>query len=349
MLLHDFRATRPAHETPQARALEWLVDAHVATETGAPMRNRIEKLVARCACNASQIGARGHVLEQPNVTHSTTLERTLIYEREVARYFDGAWTDDDAPDDLIHVTCTGYVAPSGAQRLVAQREWPTRVTHAYHMGCYASIPALRIAAGCLATQPRGARCDVAHTEICTLHLDATEHDAEQIVVQSLFADGFIRYTASDDTRGPAFEVVGSSEKIAPESGDAMGWRVGDRGMQMRLAREVPKIAGAALRPFVVDLLERCGESIASLREAFVAVHPGGPRIIDGVKQSLELDERQIATSREVLFDYGNMSSATLPHVWMRMLADDAVPRGALVVSFAFGPGLTICGAVFRKR
>ena len=43
-----------------------------------------------------------------------------------------------------------------------------------------------------------------------------------------------------------------------------------------------------------------------------------------------------------------MSSATLPHVWMRLLEDDAVASGTLVVSLAFGPGLTICGGIFRK-
>jgi len=43
-----------------------------------------------------------------------------------------------------------------------------------------------------------------------------------------------------------------------------------------------------------------------------------------------------------------MSSATLPHVWKAILDDDAVPSGTLIVSLAFGPGLTIAGAILRK-
>ena len=43
-----------------------------------------------------------------------------------------------------------------------------------------------------------------------------------------------------------------------------------------------------------------------------------------------------------------MSSATLPHIWARIAADPAVAAGTLVTSLAFGPGLTVYGAVLRK-
>jgi predicted naringenin-chalcone synthase len=51
----------------------------------------------------------------------------------------------------------------------------------------------------------------------------------------------------------------------------------------------------------------------------------------------------------VLFDHGNMSSATLPHIWQRLIDDPAVPRGTPIPSLAFGPGLTMCGALLEKR
>jgi predicted naringenin-chalcone synthase len=44
-----------------------------------------------------------------------------------------------------------------------------------------------------------------------------------------------------------------------------------------------------------------------------------------------------------------MSSATLPHVWSAMLDDAAVPDGALILSLAFGPGLTVAGNLMRKH
>jgi predicted naringenin-chalcone synthase len=50
----------------------------------------------------------------------------------------------------------------------------------------------------------------------------------------------------------------------------------------------------------------------------------------------------------VLRDHGNMSSATLPHIWARIAVDTSVPSGTLITSLAFGPGLTVYGAVLRK-
>jgi predicted naringenin-chalcone synthase len=121
-------------------------------------------------------------------------------------------------------------------------------------------------------------------------------------------------------------------------------------MHMTLARDVPDRIAAALRPFVADLFRKAELDLAeNLTRTVFAVHPGGPKIIDRVRDVLELSDAQVRTSRDVLFDYGNMSSATLPHVWMRLLATDAVKAGTLILSLAFGPGLTVCGGLFRKR
>jgi predicted naringenin-chalcone synthase len=120
-------------------------------------------------------------------------------------------------------------------------------------------------------------------------------------------------------------------------------------MQMTLSRKVPDHIRTGLGAFLDRLAAEAGLSAASLlEEAFFAIHPGGPRIIDEIASLLGLRPEQVQASNTVLLNHGNMSSATLPHVWSAMLADAAVPAGALVVSLAFGPGLTIAGALLRK-
>jgi predicted naringenin-chalcone synthase len=79
-----------------------------------------------------------------------------------------------------------------------------------------------------------------------------------------------------------------------------------------------------------------------------AIHPGGPKIVDAVQRVLELSDAQVASSRDVLRRFGNMSSATLPHVWMQIASSADIPSASIVVSLAFGPGLTMCGAVMVK-
>lgn len=360
LLEHAERAAILGDRKGGGSALHLDRPAPLGTTERAALTARFTRALQRCACPPSQIARRGtsfdltapwpgHPLyDLPRDAHGAgTLARTRAFGELADAYFDETYaTQDDPPDELIHVTCTGYLAPSAAQKLVAAKRWRTRVTHAYHMGCYAAVPALRIAMGSLAT---ALRVDIVHTELCSLHLDPADHRLEQLVVQSLFADGLIRYSVVPDDGGMGLRVRGLHECIVPDSADAMSWVVSDHGMQMTLARDVPERIAAALRPFLIDLFRRAGLSLSELADSVFAIHPGGPRIIDGVRDVLELDEAQVRTSREVLRDHGNMSSATLPHVWMRLLGDPSIPRGTLIPSLAFGPGLTVCGAVLEKR
>jgi predicted naringenin-chalcone synthase len=143
-------------------------------------------------------------------------------------------------------------------------------------------------------------------------------------------------------------VLALHERVLPDTAAAMSWRVGDHGMQMTLAREVPDRIASGVRAFVLELFARAGIGLDRLRDAVCAVHPGGPKIIDRVRDRLELDEAQVAASRTVLRDHGNMSSATLPHIWMRITGDPTIAAGTLVPSLAFGPGLTMCGTLLEK-
>jgi predicted naringenin-chalcone synthase len=371
-MLVAFAPTRPRFEVAQRRILDWLAAAHVEAEatilgldagSRARFATRFANLIDRVACGPDRVARRGQSIAEMDALRwdgdgiyalrehphgRGTAARTRMFAEVVDAYFARAYASDvEPPDDLVHVTCTGYVSPSGAQKLVAARRWPTRVTNACHMGCYAAMPALRIATGFLATGSR--RVDLVHTELCSLHLDPSDHALEQLVVQSLFGDGLIRYAAVPERAGAGLAIRALHERLVPETTDAMTWSVGDHGMQMTLARDVPDHIAAGVRGFVGELFARAGVELTRLRDAVVAVHPGGPKIIDRVQHALELADAQVAASRGVLRDCGNMSSATLPHVWARVLDDPDVASGTLVPSLAFGPGLTMCGALLEKR
>jgi len=148
---------------------------------------------------------------------------------------------------------------------------------------------------------------------------------------------------------PAFEVLAVREEIVPDSLGDMTWELSEWGFRMTLAREVPEKIAAELPGFLARMFAQAGESFEAERATTLfAVHPGGPRIIDAVQALLELSGEQTAASRTLLYERGNMSSATLPHVWARVLETSAIKAGTLVASLAFGPGLTIAGALFRK-
>lgn len=373
--LYDFKTLPAKHAFDQSVLNGWFAAANAQSELlvqqpgTEPEREEIQRLFRRkmAAIRTGRIRARhlslddythqdwGRMDAYPLDEHPSgkgTLARSLLFKDITDRIFEGFYPVGATPPGVIlHVTSMGYTAPSGAQRLVGERHWEdrTEVINLYHMECYASIPAILVASGLGALGKE--RVDLVHTEVCSLHFDPRRNSQEQMVVQSLFGDGFIRYTASRDARGRGgLELVAVREELIPGTHDDMGWVVGDFGFQFHLARKVPELIKGAVAPFLARLLEDAGLGLESaLREAVFAIHPGGPRIIDEIANSLGLREDQVQASNEVLAQYGNMSSASLPHVWKAILEDAGVAPGTCVVALAFGPGLTAAGAVLRKR
>jgi predicted naringenin-chalcone synthase len=274
--------------------------------------------------------------------------RSKCFEQFVDLIFESYYPENSlAPDEMIHVSCTGYVSPSGAQKIVSKRNWgsQTTVTHAYHMGCYGSLPAIRIGKGFISSGKK--KIDIVHTEICSLHSNPSLHQTDQLVSQSLFADGFIKYTLSHI--GLGLKVLASLEEIIPHSTDAMRWNVSDWGFQMTLAREIPVLISRALKSYLKNLSDLVAIPIEKiLAKALFAIHPGGPKILMNIQDLLALSPEQMAYSFQILKSFGNMSSATLPHIWKAILEDDQIANGTLIVSLAFGPGLTISGSIMEK-
>lgn len=381
-LLYDFRIQMPSQYGSQEHTLQWLATAHAKAEetlSGKPQaesQSRMDKFMRRFGCSPKNIGFRASEMEDfqhysweemrifnlHQSPHGGALDiRNAFFADTVNRVVERFYEAESAPPaDLVHVTCTGYASPSAIQRLVSHKRWSeqTRATQVYHMGCYASIPALRVATGLLRNPQEATpgRADIVHTEMCSLHFNPVDHSPEQFVVQSLFADGHIRYSVATDEAAqaavtlPAFEILAVREETVPDSLADMTWVLSQFGFRMTLSREVPSKVAARLPGFLDRMFAQGGESYADAKASAVfAIHPGGPKIIDSVQELLELRDEQTTASRAVLFERGNMSSATLPHIWTRIVENAEVAPGTLVASLAFGPGLTVAGALFRKR
>jgi len=265
-----------------------------------------------------------------------------------------------APSAIIHVTCTGYCAPSAAQQLVSENGWGSRtqVFHAYHMGCYASHPAVRLGAALVNSLDQASGpVEIVHTELCSLHMNPEGNDPAQMVIQSLFADGYMAYSLRRSetmnnhlSHGPAaLEILRMRDAVIPDSADDMRWTTGPSVYTMKLDKEVPNKLAAALPRFLTSLLREAGLDPAAKETAVFAIHPGGPRIVEGFERALHLTSAQTRFSREILFERGNMSSATLPFIWQRILESPEIPSDTLIVSLGAGPGLTLSGALFVKR
>lgn len=241
---------------------------------------------------------------------------------------------------LVVASCTGFVAPGIDQILAARLGLPTiERTLIGFMGCYAAVAALRTARHIVRSEP-AARVLVVTVELCTLHLQAVD-DLERLLAMLQFGDGAAAALVTSDALG--FALDDPFATTLPASADLIRWDITDTGFAMHLSGEVPaRIAEALADPNVARAATggRAPQTIDTW-----AVHAGGRSILDAVAGSLGLHPAALDTSRAVLAENGNMSSATLMFVLARMLAGARVEQG---VALAFGPGLAAEGFAFRS-
>ncbi len=364
--IHHIETMTPEHVYPQdyaaAKMQDWIADEKLAR-------------IIRVLYKKSGIDRRFSVIEnfddeqrpgaffqrdeQGRVQEPTTAERNAIYVRESRRLSVAlagraiaACPAIEARDitHVVTVSCTGFSNPGPDYHIVNDLGLAA-TTQRYNlgfMGCYAAFPGLRMAGQFCSANP-DAVVLVLCLELCTLHLQLN-HREDSMLADSLFSDGAAAAIVS--ARRPpadrsAFRLGDFRSGLIPDGEADMAWTVGDLGFDIALSGYVPRIIGANIRQAVEPLLETGDLPLDQVRSW--AVHPGGKAILDKVAGSLGLGERQIAASRKVLRDYGNMSSATVLFVLREILDQSQAPERENICAMAFGPGLTVEMGLLEAR
>ncbi len=288
----------------------------------------------------------------------TTAERMQAYQEHAGPLLHRAASQvmdrvPEGPESLTHlvtISCTGFSAPGVDFQLIESLGLSAEVerVHVGFMGCHGLINGLRVATALVQSDPR-ARVLVGAVELCSLHQQYSE-DSEQLVASSLFSDGAacllveaVPQAAEADEPG-GWEIVSSLSRKLDQTSDLMAWKIGNHGFQMTLSPQIPMVIAAGLYQPLADWLARQGLVPEEIRGW--AVHPGGPRVIDAVGDALGLEEQQLQSSREVLAEFGNMSSPTVLFILDRL--SPSVPTGEHAVMLAFGPGLQVEALLLRR-
>ncbi|SMB95093.1 chalcone and stilbene synthase domain protein [Hymenobacter roseosalivarius DSM 11622] len=243
---------------------------------------------------------------------------------------------------LITVSCTGMYAPGLDLELVQTLGLRPNVqrTCVNFMGCYAAFNALKLAdAFCRADA--NANVLIVSTELCTIHFQKNREE-DHLVSNALFGDGSaaVLVRAVPAAEGASLELAAFHCGIEPNGHADMAWHINDFGFEMTLSSYVPRLIQKGIRELTDGLLENLPIQLPDIQH--FAIHPGGRRILETIEQELGLTTHDNRFAYQVLRDYGNMSSATVLFVLHELLqsltkADQEAP----VLSFAFGPGLTL--------
>ena len=288
---------------------------------------------------------------QPGDRGPTTAERMVEYVKHAAplaieasrRALDQGRIPPGDLTHLVTVSCTGFHAPGVEFELIRALDLPLTIerTHVGFMGCHGALNGLRVARA-FAEADSSARVLVCATELCSLHY-FYGWDPQKMIANAIFADGAAAVVGrSVGTQRSAWQQVASASRLFPDTADAMTWTLGDHGFEMTLAKKVPGLIAAHLRPWLEAWLQSHALRIADV--ASWAIHPGGPRILSAVEEALGLTPDDTWASREVFACFGNMSSPTVLFILDRLRQLDS-PRPC--VALGFGPGLVAEAALFR--
>ncbi|HEX2591901.1 MAG TPA: 3-oxoacyl-[acyl-carrier-protein] synthase III C-terminal domain-containing protein, partial [Rhizomicrobium sp.] len=110
----------------------------------------------------------------------------------------------------------------------------------------------------------------------------------------------------------------------------------------RFAQSIPTLVAADFRNILDSFLKKNDLKLKDF-EAF-ACHPGGAKVLDALEDALEIQRGDLADSRSVLQDFGNMSAVTVMFVLERM--KKALPTQKTLAT-ALGPGFSCAFLAFE--
>lgn len=245
-------------------------------------------------------------------------------------------------DHFIVTSCTGLDTPGLDVMLAGELGMRSdlRRSALIGMGCYAGVTALDRAMLELAARP-ASHVLVLALEFCTLQFQLG-HKLDDMVAGALFGDGLAAVVIGPETTASSSRPPHLLETMTYndyQTQDLMGVHLSDTGFQIRLATRVPKLLRQIVPELVADFLQRAGLKLTDIR--FWGIHPGGAKILDYLETALELEPEALCYSRQVLRNYGNMSSATIFFVLEAILQQGQPHPGDYALLLAFGPGLTV--------
>jgi predicted naringenin-chalcone synthase len=231
-------------------------------------------------------------------------------------------------DAIFVSTCTGYLCP-GLSTYVSQRLGLPENIHTLDLvglGCTGALPALRAADDYLNRYPDSTVLVIA-VEICS----AATHWAEKpelILSNAIFSDGAAAVLLSNrrDISGLCIKKISSI--LWPQFRDELRFKYLDARLCNAISPKVPEIVAHAIQVLYKD---------SFAKKTHYAFHSGGRKVLDAIQAQLGLSNDDMFPSRQILKDYGNMSSPSVLFVLKSILTRPLQDQDS-VTCFSFGAG-----------
>jgi len=321
----------PPYQVGQTEALAGL------TGFGGPQFDRfaasagVEK--RRIALPLAEYGRLSGFTEANNIYIDVAI---TLGERAILAALDSAGLEPADVDVVFSTTVTGLAVPTVEARLATRIGMRADVKRVplFGLGCVAGAAGIARMHDYLLAFPDQVAVLLA-VELCSLTLQRDDPSVANLVASSLFGDGagaVVGMGGNRTTAGP--RVLATRSRIYPDTEDVMGWDIGSSGFKVKLSTEVATVAekyvGDDVRNFLSD------HDLTTTDISTWVCHPGGPKVIEAIENTLDLPVDAMALTRKSLRDNGNLSSVSVLDVLRANLADPPAP-GSFGLMIAMGP------------
>jgi predicted naringenin-chalcone synthase len=289
-------------------------------------------------------------------------EKNNIYRERIVNYVEMALVEalkqanlnPSELDCLIVASCTGHMSPSLDAFLVNRLglKFSVQRLPVMEMGCIGGVAALMYAENYCRAYP-GAHVAVIAAELTSLTFQRNDYSWANIISTAIFGDGIA--CAILGNGGAAFNpsIRASGMYHFPDTTHLLGFDLGDTGFTMVLDPSLPTVIREQFLAMVEMTLKNVGWSFSEFNEFLI--HPGGLKILSELEtliRPLRETHReeplfQLTASRNLLHDYGNMSSATVLFLLKQWM--DSENAGPKALMAGFGPGLTAGTLLLEKQ
>lgn len=251
--------------------------------------------------------------------------------------------DPSAIDAIISVTSTGVLTPTLDAELINRfgiNEQSVRMPF-FGLGCAGGASGLARAYDYLKAHPTHSVLLVT-TELASIAFHPDHFTPKDIVGAALFADGaaaviLLGKDHSCRTDKHEYQLSGTSSRLKTDTMDLMGWEIKDDGFFVIFSKEIPQLIDSFWKNHLDEFLFSNQLELGEITH-FLA-HPGGKKILNEMEKILDSDQH-VDFSKQVLNQYGNMSSATVLFVLEKFLnANHLAMKGKQIIS-ALGPGFS---------
>jgi alkylresorcinol/alkylpyrone synthase len=281
------------------------------------------------------------------VTPNTFEERNEEYLEQALRWsvkaiencIATANIDKNEITDILFVSTTGLATPSIDALIINQMRLNPHInrTPIFGLGCGGGVSGMAKANALAKANPDAVVLLVA-VELCSLTLLRNDYSKSNFIGSSLFSDGIAACIVMGDNRPGDNKVTykASSSKLYYDSLEVMGWDFKDTGFKVLFSKDIPTFINEHIRDDIDNFLASQGLKLTDIKNFIF--HPGGKKVLDAYTEALNLEGDSLQQTREVMNNYGNMSSVTVLYVLDKFMNEGFEDGYGLML--AMGPGFS---------